>query len=155
MPLRDLTLALRGRPADTSTLDLPSFEATLGNRDAEAGHISGSGRWTRTRWNLDMLLAEVQPALLDARAPAMRVAGPLKIAGSDLAAADSLAIDLASQLDGRWTGPGPKRGRAACARCEDHAARDRSAPGPRQLGQHARRTLRRPAAQRSQRAPGS
>jgi translocation and assembly module TamB len=111
LPVRSAKLTVAGRPDDTSAFDLQAFDAELGNQQAAGGHVSGSGRWTRARWNLDVALDAVQPAELDARAPAMRLAGPIKLAGSDLSAPDTLSIDATAQLQGRWTAAarGPQR----------------------------------------------
>jgi len=107
LPLRRIALEASAVPNDPNTLDLKTFDAELGNK-ASAGHITGRGRWTRARWNLDTVLAELQPSRLDARAPQMTLAGPLRIAGSGFDGAQA-QIDLQADLRGQLTDRGPLR----------------------------------------------
>ena len=87
LPLRRLTLELRARPDDPSTLELRALAAELGTAKQPAGRITGHGRWSREGWSLDATLAALQPDRLDARAPAMRLDGPLTLTGSPPTAA--------------------------------------------------------------------
>ncbi|HEX7439278.1 MAG TPA: translocation/assembly module TamB domain-containing protein, partial [Caldimonas sp.] len=111
LPLRSLGLELRVRPNDLRSLDLQSFRAELGSADRAAGRAEGRGRWTPERWELDATLADVQPALLDARAPPMTLSGPvgLHAAGSSGAAGSIFPIDIKGALHGRLAERGPGR----------------------------------------------
>jgi translocation and assembly module TamB len=111
LPLRSLQVALRGRPNDTSTLDLQTFDAELGSAQQAAGRVQGGGRWSRTAWNLDATLKDLQPALLDTRAPAMQLDGPLKLAGRGFGEAtlDNAQLDVKADIAGRLAQHGPLR----------------------------------------------
>ena len=100
LPLRRIALDASAVPNDPNTLDLKTFEAELGSK-ASAGRITGRGRWTRARWNLDAVLAELQPSQLDARAPSMTLSGPLRVAGSGFDSAAQAQIDLQADLRGQ------------------------------------------------------
>ena len=119
LPLRQLVAELQARPDDPSRLEVRRLAAELGTPRQPAGRLQGQGRWTKDGWLLEATLAELQPARLDARAPAMRLNGPLTLQGSPPeAAAQTLALrgDIAGvlsersgeravrlQLDGGWT----------------------------------------------------
>ncbi len=100
LPLRRIALEASAVPNDPNTLDLKTFDAELGSQ-ASAGRISGRGRWTRARWNLDATLAELQPSQLDARAPSMKLSGPLRVAGSGFDTTAQAQIDLLADLRGQ------------------------------------------------------
>jgi translocation and assembly module TamB len=97
LPLRTLKLELAARPDRPSELELRAFEADLGTPQAAAGRLAGTGRWTPQRWNLDATLSALQPALLDARAPAMQLSGPVALSGG---AAGDPTVDVAATLAG-------------------------------------------------------
>lgn len=107
LPLRQLELTLRTRPDAPATIELPRVEAELGTEASPAGHLSASGRWTRARWTVVATLADVTPALLDARAPAMRLGGPVTLEGRGQGA--DAAIDLRATLAGALAARGPAR----------------------------------------------
>ena len=111
LPVRTLNLDLRGRPDDTGTLELHTIDAELGSVRERAGSVKGSGRWTKARWTLDVVLAGVQPSLLDDRAPAMQFSGPVVAAGTGFGEAtlDAATVDLQTTLDGRLADKGPAR----------------------------------------------
>lgn len=93
LPLRRMALELRARPDDPQTLELRTLSAEVGTVRQAAGRIDGRGRWSREGWTLDATVAALQPDRLDARAPAMRLDGPLALAGSPPgAAAPSLSV---------------------------------------------------------------
>ncbi|MES2991860.1 MAG: translocation/assembly module TamB domain-containing protein [Pseudomonadota bacterium] len=97
LPLRTLTLELAARPDRPSELELRAFDAELGTPQASAGRIGGTGQWSPQRWNLAATLTALQPALLDARAPAMQLSGPLTLAGG---ASTDPTVDLGATLAG-------------------------------------------------------
>ncbi len=104
LPLRQLVAELQARPDDPSRLEFRRLAAELGTPRQPAGRIGGQGRWTREGWSLEATLADVQPARLDARAPAMRLNGPLTLTGSPAAAAAqsvSARADIAGVLSER------------------------------------------------------
>lgn len=108
LPLRRVLLQLRGRPDDTGTLELAAFDAELGDTTRAAGRVTAQGRWTRTGWSLDATLAGVQPAVLDARAAPVTLAGPLRLRGS-APAATPLTVDAQAELNGALAARGPAR----------------------------------------------
>jgi translocation and assembly module TamB len=111
LPLRSLKLALRGRPDDRNTVDLQTFDAELGSAREAAGRVQGKGRWSQGSWTLDAVLADLQPALLDQRAPAMRLDGPLALVGRGFgdATLDAAQLDLKADIAGRLATRGPLR----------------------------------------------
>ena len=111
LPLRRLTLALGGRPDNAALLELQTFEAELGTQAQSAGRVTGSGRWSSQRWNLSATLSALQPALLDTRAAAMQLSGPLTLAGSGVSAAQPAAssVDVKADLQGSLADRGPAR----------------------------------------------
>jgi len=96
LPLHRIALELAGRLDQPNALSLQQLSAELGTPQASAGRLTGQGRWSPTEWALDATLADVRPSLLDARAPAMRLSGPLRLAG---AAALKVQAELAGQVD--------------------------------------------------------
>ena len=103
LPLRNLTLELHGRPDDPRVLELQTFAAELGTQQQSAGRIEGHGRWTPQRWALDTMLTRLQPSLLDARAAAMPLSGPLALvgAGFDGSVATGATVDVKADLAGQ------------------------------------------------------
>ena len=81
LPLRSLTFDLSGRPDQPGVLAFQTLVAELGTSRASAGRVTGAGHWTAERWNLDATLVALQPARLDARAPAMQLNGTLALSG--------------------------------------------------------------------------
>jgi translocation and assembly module TamB len=104
LPLRRFTLAIGGRPDNTAELELRRFEAELGSAAQSAGRVSGSGRWSRERWNIAATLAALQPALLDARAATMQLSGPVDVTGSAAA-----SVNVKADLQGQLAERGPAR----------------------------------------------
>ncbi|MEO8058947.1 MAG: translocation/assembly module TamB domain-containing protein [Burkholderiales bacterium] len=104
LPLRRLTLELGGRPGNAAELELRRFEAELGSASQAAGRITGSGRWSGERWNVAATLDALQPALLDARAATMQLAGPINVSGTRAA-----GIDVKADLQGQLADRGPAR----------------------------------------------
>ncbi len=106
LPVRKLAVELLGRANDTGTLDLRALDAELGTQGQAAGQVRGQGRWTPERWTLDASLKAVQPSLLDARAPAMQVSGPVTATGTGFGSggADAATVDLKTDLAGQLSG---------------------------------------------------
>jgi translocation and assembly module TamB len=126
LPLRHIDLELRARPDDPGTLDLQRFDAELGTQAQTAGRITGQGRWARSGWQLQAALAELQPGVLDARAAAMRLSGPLRLSGNRPVdtATEATRIDLQAEMTGRALGaPSPNR-RASKAPASNAPATD-------------------------------
>ncbi len=111
VPLRRLTLELRARPDRPAALDVQAFDAELGNATTTAGRITGRGSFTPERWTAEALLADVQPALLDARAPKLRIGGPLTLTGTGFDSPGLAAAQLEARADwaGHFDGPGRAR----------------------------------------------
>ena len=96
LPLHRIVAELVGRPDQPNAVTLRQFAIDLGTPQASAGRITGQGRWAPGDWALDATLADVQPARLDARAPAMRLSGPVAVTGtSDI----RLRADLGGRVD--------------------------------------------------------
>ena len=82
LPLRSVSVELRGRPDQAQTLELPTFSAELGTQRQAGGQIQGRGQWTPQRWTLAASVNRLQPSLLDARAAAVPLSGPISVEGS-------------------------------------------------------------------------
>jgi len=95
MPVRRLRLELLARPTDARTLDVRQFDAELGTRSAVAGHVNGTGVWSREHWEFAAQLQSVKPDLLDARAPAVALTGPLRLSGTGSSPAVTVRAELA------------------------------------------------------------
>lgn len=106
LPVQRLTFELGARPDRPSELELRTLNAELGTAQAGAGRITGAGRWSPERWNLAATLTALQPAQLDARAPAMRLSGPLTLSGG---APSDPTVQIKAALVGALTERGPAR----------------------------------------------
>jgi translocation and assembly module TamB len=106
LPVRHLSADVRGRPDDPGKLELQRLDVELGTQALSAGQVQGEGHWTPDRWSLDARLKAVQPTQLDARAPVMRLDGPLSLIGSGFAstAANAQSIEVKTDLTGQLTG---------------------------------------------------
>ena len=101
LPVHRVVAELVGRPDQPDALTLQQLTAELGTPKAGAGRLTAQGRWSPTGWALTTTLSDVQPALLDARAPAMRLGGPLTGTGTGGGGADiSVKADLGGQVSG-------------------------------------------------------
>ncbi|WP_119154573.1 translocation/assembly module TamB domain-containing protein [Caldimonas tepidiphila] len=128
LPLRELRLDAAGQARDpASGVTLRSFDALLGNAERPGGRVRGSGRWTPRQWNAELRIEQLEPSALDARAPAMRLSGPLSLRSAAPAqptpalprpgAAQPPAepplsqwpIDVQARLEGRLLQAGPQR----------------------------------------------
>ena len=100
LPVQRLALVLAARPDRPSELELRTFDAELGTPQAGAGRITGSGAWSPERWNLSAMLTALQPARLDARAPAMQLGGPVTLSGGPASSPTNATIELKALLAG-------------------------------------------------------
>ncbi len=91
LPLRSLHAELHGRIDRRDEVELRAIDAELGSAAQPGGRVRGSGRWSPGAATLALALDEVRPAALDARAPALRLGGPLELRASDLAAGSAQA----------------------------------------------------------------
>lgn len=107
LPLRNARLELAARPDRPSELELRALTAELGTAQATAGRVTAEGSWSPARWSLAATLAALQPAQLDARAPAMQLSGPVTLAGG--ASTDS-NVDIKATLTGTVKGGLTERG---------------------------------------------
>ena len=107
MPLRTLKVELAARPDQPSELALNRFDAELGTGQARGGRITGEGQWSPQGWNLSATLQALQPALLDARAPAMQLSGPFTLAGGG--SVPDGTVNVTARLAGQRTDRGPAR----------------------------------------------
>ena len=86
LPVRSARLDVRARVDDLATIDVPTLDLQLGNGQSAGGRLTGSGRWKAPGWTLDLKLDDLLPAQLDARAPPMRLSGPVKLRGEHFGA---------------------------------------------------------------------
>ena len=105
-PLRHLKAELSARADDASTVDLRTFELEFGTQAQAGGSLSGSGRWHADRSTLSATLNALQPSLLDARAPAMLIGGPLRVAVTSTGATGVPAVAAASSPAASQVGAG-------------------------------------------------
>ena len=96
VPLRRLQAALVTRANDPSTVELNTFDAEFGSHTQAAGRLSGHGHWAAAQATLNATLHALQPALLDARAPAMQIGGPLSLTLTQPPAATTTATASAA-----------------------------------------------------------
>ena len=75
LPVRSMKADVSARPDDPKQVEIRAVDLMLGTERAAAGRLQGQGRWTPQRLTLDATLADIQPRLLDARAPALRFSG--------------------------------------------------------------------------------
>lgn len=93
LPLRQLQLALQTSPDQPQFATLTQLDAELGSRQQAAGHLRATGQHRAEGWVLNTVLDTLQPAGLDARAPAMQLSGPIALRGQGAARVD-LTTDL-------------------------------------------------------------
>jgi translocation and assembly module TamB len=115
LPVHDAKFEVRAQVNNPSTLDIQSLLATLGSADKPAGRLTGSGRYTPQRWQVDATLSDVQPAVLDSRAAPMQLSGPVTLVGRDFNAPANAAIDFKGALTGRMLQGGPTLGKVRTA----------------------------------------
>lgn len=104
LPVQRLQGAVRGLPTTPNALTLSGLTLQLANAEQRAGTVSGDGSWSRERWTLNLTLADVQPLLLDQRATAMRLGGPIRLSGNGSAQLN-LKADLRGQVQQAGTPP--------------------------------------------------
>jgi translocation and assembly module TamB len=112
LPLRSVRTELAVRPDDTGRIELRSFDAELGSTRQAAGRVQAQGRWAADTWSLDATLTAIRPALLDARAAAMQLGGPVQLrarAPAGGAPGRIETLDLKADLQGTLASPKPAR----------------------------------------------
>ncbi len=122
LPVRALQFQARLAASDGRVGALQRVHIELGTEAAAAGRVQAQGQWqvrqstmqpmplasgaTAPGWQLLLALDQLQPALLDAGAPAMRVSGPLQLRGQTLSWAPlQVSANLAGQLDATQARP--------------------------------------------------
>ena len=109
LPLRNLRATVSSSTARPQVIDFTITEAML-HGQAEAGRLSGRGRWQGSQLSASLLLEDVQPSRIDSRAAPMMLGGPVTLSLSGLpspapspaaAAASTLAGELHVDLAGR------------------------------------------------------
>lgn len=96
VPLRRLQLAAAVDARALLQLDVQSLQALLGSEARPAGRIDAQGRSSADGWTLQARLDGVQPARLDARAPAMTLAGRVDASGRGFALTAAPAAAVAA-----------------------------------------------------------
>ncbi len=94
LPIAGIEFELSGQARDRSRLTVQRFALQLA---AGAGRIEGGGEWQGASARLDLRLRGVRPALLDARAPAMTLAGSAALQAGGLPWPDGSTAAAASQ----------------------------------------------------------
>ncbi|RZI97293.1 MAG: DUF2125 domain-containing protein, partial [Rubrivivax sp.] len=93
LPVKQLRLAVAGRPDQLTSLRLTALDAEL----AGGARVQGKGQRDATgRWQLDARVQGLRPEALDARATPARLDGPLSVSGGT-------QQPLAARLDLRGT----------------------------------------------------
>ncbi len=104
LPVQSLEAEVELQPASELHITLRRAALELGNTERPAGRLQASGHWTPAQWQAQLALDGLRPAELDARAPAVRLSGPLTLAGSgfDSAGLEQALIDAQATLSGQW-----------------------------------------------------
>lgn len=111
LPVRSLKADLRARPDDPRQVEVRALDVMLGSQREAAGRLQGSGQWSPARATLAATLTEVQPRVLDARAPSTRLGGRIELQADDwLAPRPGILPSVA--LRGRIDGSLPRNGRS-------------------------------------------
>ncbi|MBL8333959.1 MAG: DUF490 domain-containing protein, partial [Rubrivivax sp.] len=114
VPVRRLQARLRSPEADRSRLLIEQFEARLAQGTDDAGTLSGTGRWTGPRLQLELQVDNLRPQRVDARAAAMTLGGTVSLDLSGLPSPDpgaaapprapARSAELRGTLEGRLDG---------------------------------------------------
>ncbi len=106
LPLRRLTLDVRGRPGQPARFDLASLALQLGVGARDAGQIKAEGFWDAGQFELRAQLVQLQPGTADLRLPAMTLSGPVTLSGT-ATEGQSLPTDFKAlaDLNGRLESP--------------------------------------------------
>jgi translocation and assembly module TamB len=98
VPLRQLQLELGGTPNRLDRLEIRQLDASLADDRAAAGRVQGRGQWIGSELQLQLQLADVEPARLHASAPTLRAAGTLglQLSGVPLPAARAASAPAAA-----------------------------------------------------------
>lgn len=102
LPVRQLQLALQTPTDQPQFATLTQLDAELGSTQQAAGHLRATGQNRADGWALNTVLDTLQPAALDARAPAMLLSGPVTVRGQGTAKVD-LTTDLRGVVPGQNT----------------------------------------------------
>ncbi len=125
LPVRSLRAELGARPDDLETVEVRQLALELGTARERGGSVSASGHWTPTRTQLDLELAGLAPRVLDQRAPAMQLAGSVRLEADDwptASATSTLPPEPRFALRGRIDGRLQNAGRVEAAQLEIDAS---------------------------------
>lgn len=89
LPVSALKITASGTPQDAV---IEAFNAQLTSSKGNAGRITGSGTWKTGPWQLALDASDVKLAELDARWPALQVAGRVTASGEDTTALKPIAL---------------------------------------------------------------
>ena len=89
LPVSALKISASGTPENAV---IEAFNAQLSGTKGNAGRIIGSGTWKTGPWQLAFDASDVKLAELDARWPALQVAGRVTAAGDDTTALKPIAL---------------------------------------------------------------
>ncbi len=89
LPVSALKVSASGTP-ENAVID--AFSAQLSGSKGDAGRVTGSGTWKTGPWQLAFDASDVKLAELDARWPALQVAGRVVASGEDTTAVKPIAL---------------------------------------------------------------
>lgn len=118
LPLRRLQLDLKSRLDVAGVVDIRHLDLDLGSAQRNAGQWRSAGTWENSTLRLKGVASDIQPHLLDARAPTMSLSGPLQVGVTAAGVAASGArlsrtggpwsVDLLGTLTGALEGLGQR-----------------------------------------------
>ena len=79
LPILRARLDLRSRLDSPGTVDIQHLDLDLGSAQRSAGLWRSSGTWAEATLRIQGEASEIKPHLLDARAPAMSLSGPVQV----------------------------------------------------------------------------
>ncbi|MFY8084337.1 MAG: translocation/assembly module TamB domain-containing protein [Rubrivivax sp.] len=110
LPIRRARLDLRSRLDAHDKVDILHLDLDLGSLQRSAGLWRSSGQWADGTLRLQAVATEIKPHLLDARAPAMTLSGPVRLGvlgvpwtaagGRQKGASPAWSVELRSTLSG-------------------------------------------------------
>ena len=119
LPVRRLQLDLKSRLDVPGVVDIRHLDLDLGSAQRSAGQWRSAGTWESSTLRIKGVASDIQPHLLDARAPAMALSGPLQLGvtgagvqpgpGARPGSADSpWSVELLGTLTGALEGLGQR-----------------------------------------------
>ncbi|HEY6356012.1 MAG TPA: hypothetical protein VIY30_16115, partial [Burkholderiaceae bacterium] len=79
LPVRELQLELGGTPSRLDHIEIRQLDAWLADERQSAGRVQGRGQWAGSELQLQLQLADVEPARLHVSVPPLRAGGALTL----------------------------------------------------------------------------